>query len=243
MEQLTPKVRSWASIAESQALQQAIRTAHMPQVYPYLAIMPDIHFGRGCCVGVAIPTRGAIFPSAVGVDIGCVDADSEYLSPYGWRKISEYAGGQVMQYDPDKEIGQFVTPAAYIVKPCEEFYYLKTRYGINQMLSADHRVLCWKITGRSRERVRTVMTAEEFTSEHARLKLGDQSGIPHYLRTSAEYDRRPDQQADPGSGDGQRRCSHRRQARRAPAEEGAQDHPRPEPALSGGDHLDGMRLR
>jgi hypothetical protein len=32
MQQITPKVKSWASITEEQALQQAIRTAHMEQV-------------------------------------------------------------------------------------------------------------------------------------------------------------------------------------------------------------------
>jgi tRNA-splicing ligase RtcB len=33
--------------------------------------MPDVHFGRGATVGSVIPTRGAIIPAAVGVDIGC----------------------------------------------------------------------------------------------------------------------------------------------------------------------------
>jgi tRNA-splicing ligase RtcB len=33
--------------------------------------MPDVHFGRGATVGSVIPTKGAIIPAAVGVDIGC----------------------------------------------------------------------------------------------------------------------------------------------------------------------------
>src|SRR5690348_5975256 len=71
MEKITPKVWSWASIMEDQARQQIITTAHMPLVYPYVAVMPDVHYGLGCSVGVALPTKGGIFPSAVGVDIGC----------------------------------------------------------------------------------------------------------------------------------------------------------------------------
>lgn len=71
MEKLTPKVWSWASILELQARQQIIETAHMDIVYPYIAVMPDVHYGLGCSVGVAIPTVGGIFPAAVGVDIGC----------------------------------------------------------------------------------------------------------------------------------------------------------------------------
>jgi tRNA-splicing ligase RtcB len=33
--------------------------------------MPDAHVGKGATVGSVIPTRGAVIPSAVGVDIGC----------------------------------------------------------------------------------------------------------------------------------------------------------------------------
>lgn len=33
--------------------------------------MPDVHFGKGATVGSVIPTRGAVIPAAVGVDIGC----------------------------------------------------------------------------------------------------------------------------------------------------------------------------
>jgi tRNA-splicing ligase RtcB len=33
--------------------------------------MPDVHLGKGTTVGTVIPTRAAIIPAAVGVDIGC----------------------------------------------------------------------------------------------------------------------------------------------------------------------------
>jgi tRNA-splicing ligase RtcB len=33
--------------------------------------MPDVHYGIGATVGSVVPTRGAIIPAAVGVDIGC----------------------------------------------------------------------------------------------------------------------------------------------------------------------------
>ena len=36
-----------------------------------MAIMPDVHMGKGATVGSVIPTRSAIIPAAVGVDIGC----------------------------------------------------------------------------------------------------------------------------------------------------------------------------
>lgn len=33
--------------------------------------MPDVHIGKGSCVGCVVPTVDAIIPAAVGVDIGC----------------------------------------------------------------------------------------------------------------------------------------------------------------------------
>jgi tRNA-splicing ligase RtcB len=33
--------------------------------------MPDAHIGIGATVGSVIPTKGAVIPAAVGVDIGC----------------------------------------------------------------------------------------------------------------------------------------------------------------------------
>src|SRR5471030_315054 len=43
----------------------------MPFIYKWMAVMPDVHHGLGSTIGSVIPTRGAIIPAAVGVDIGC----------------------------------------------------------------------------------------------------------------------------------------------------------------------------
>ena len=56
---------------EPQALAQVVQTASMPFVKPYVAIMPDCHFGMGATVGSVVPTQGAVMPASVGVDIGC----------------------------------------------------------------------------------------------------------------------------------------------------------------------------
>lgn len=53
------------------ALQQLRNIASLPIVFPHVAAMPDVHFGLGATVGSVIPTRAAIIPAAVGVDIGC----------------------------------------------------------------------------------------------------------------------------------------------------------------------------
>src|SRR5215468_4262350 len=56
---------------DGQSKQQLLNTASMPFIYKWLAVMPDVHYGKGSTIGSVIPTKGAIIPAAVGVDIGC----------------------------------------------------------------------------------------------------------------------------------------------------------------------------
>jgi tRNA-splicing ligase RtcB len=56
---------------DAQALRQLHNIASLLIVYPHVAAMPDVHAGIGATVGSVIPTRGAVIPAAVGVDIGC----------------------------------------------------------------------------------------------------------------------------------------------------------------------------
>lgn len=70
-EQLTDRLVSWCPGLEGAAREQAERTSRLPFVAGHVALMPDAHFGLGSTVGSVIPTRGAIIPAAVGVDIGC----------------------------------------------------------------------------------------------------------------------------------------------------------------------------
>lgn len=56
---------------EDDARQQLMNTAKMPFIFKHLAVMPDVHLGKGSTIGSVIPTVGAIIPAAVGVDIGC----------------------------------------------------------------------------------------------------------------------------------------------------------------------------
>jgi tRNA-splicing ligase RtcB len=56
---------------EEQAQRQLQNLSGLPFVGPWIAAMPDVHLGKGATVGSVLPTRGAIIPAAVGVDIGC----------------------------------------------------------------------------------------------------------------------------------------------------------------------------
>jgi len=56
---------------EDDAKAQLTNTARMPFIFKHLAVMPDVHLGKGSTVGSVIPTLRAVIPAAVGVDIGC----------------------------------------------------------------------------------------------------------------------------------------------------------------------------
>ncbi len=56
---------------DEKAREQLARAARMPFVFKHVAAMPDVHVGIGATVGSVIPTKGAVIPAAVGVDIGC----------------------------------------------------------------------------------------------------------------------------------------------------------------------------
>src|ERR1700736_7016772 len=66
-------IKSWTKGVplEDAARQQLLNVAKLPFIYKWVAAMPDVHWGIGATVGSVIPTRGAIIPAAVGVDIGC----------------------------------------------------------------------------------------------------------------------------------------------------------------------------
>ena len=93
-------------------------------IHSHLAIMPDVHAGVGSTVGTVIPTRSAIVPAAVGVDIGCgmiavrLDIRAEDLPDnlFGIRSAIEarVPHGRTSNGDPNRDRGAWgVVPEAY----------------------------------------------------------------------------------------------------------------------------------
>src|SRR5262245_21324959 len=66
-------IRLWAQPheVESDAIRQLKAVASLPWVAHHVAVMPDVHVGKGATVGSVVAMRGAVAPAAVGVDIGC----------------------------------------------------------------------------------------------------------------------------------------------------------------------------
>lgn len=91
-------------------------------------------------------------------DPGCVSADTEFLTPTGWKRIDQYApGDRVAQFYPDEREVEFVEPLAYIKKPCAEMVHIAPARGTSQRLSPEHRVLYYTPDGKH-----SVCSAMEF---------------------------------------------------------------------------------
>jgi len=88
---------------------------------------------------------------------GCVDADTEYLSPTGWVRIADYDGGRVAQFDPEEEQVTFVS-GEYVKLPCTDMIKIKTKYGVDQVLSPEHRCLIYDKRNQTK---REVLSAAE----------------------------------------------------------------------------------
>ena len=66
-------IKAWTKgvPVEPDAITQVKNITSLPFLYKHVAVMPDVHVGMGSTIGSVIPTKGAIIPAAVGVDIGC----------------------------------------------------------------------------------------------------------------------------------------------------------------------------
>ncbi len=165
-------IKLWLQDLEEGALAQATNLAKLPFVFKHIALMPDCHQGYGMPIGGVMATKGVVVPNAVGMDIGCFDKDTEFLSPFGWKNISDWNGEVVAQFNPNTDKVNFVFPINYIKRKCDEFYYLKTKHGLNQMISEDHRCLVYKYDRSMKFNRYKVINANELYKKHTNLKLG-----------------------------------------------------------------------
>jgi len=66
-------IKAWVDGVEfeDQAKKQLENLSKLPFIYKHIAVMPDVHLGKGSTIGSVVPTINAIIPSSVSVDIGC----------------------------------------------------------------------------------------------------------------------------------------------------------------------------
>lgn len=139
------QIKVYADIIEESALEQLKRISNHPAfLKSKIRIMPDVHSGKGCVIGFTSTVQDKIIPNVVGVDIGCLDCKTEYLTPQGWKFMNDYANSTVLGFNPQTNEAEFVYPLAYIKKECNEFFHYKNSKGLDQMVSEEHKMLVYK---------------------------------------------------------------------------------------------------
>lgn len=163
-------IKVWTDDIEASAEQQLLNLASMPFIHKHVAAMPDVHWGQGATVGSVLACKRAVIPAAVGVDIGCLDAETEFLSPTGWVRMDKWKNHEVLQYDLFRDVASFVKPHTHIRrKNSKGFYKLKHARGLDQLVSEDHRVLFYSGT-RSRGFAPKTFFARDLVEQQSKLK-------------------------------------------------------------------------
>jgi len=69
----TKPIKAWINGVpfEEEARKQLNNISQMDFIHQHIAVMPDVHMGKGATIGSVIPSVDAVIPAAVGVDIGC----------------------------------------------------------------------------------------------------------------------------------------------------------------------------
>lgn len=71
MTRTDPPMRCWLPEPLAPEVDAALERLRRSGDVVRIAVMPDVHLAREVCVGVALATRGRLYPAAVGGDIGC----------------------------------------------------------------------------------------------------------------------------------------------------------------------------
>jgi tRNA-splicing ligase RtcB len=139
VERLGDKLLNWASILDHETRRQAERTASLPIVHPHVALMPDAHLGKGATVGSVLPTREAIIPAAVGVDIGC--GMIAVRTPWSVDEVRDRGPLAPLRGDIERAVplsaGRYnKRPTPTADKRIEELRELAGRLGVEQSIDA-----------------------------------------------------------------------------------------------------------
>jgi len=135
-------VKIYTNEVESSTLDQLENISQLPFIHSHIAAMPDVHTGIGATIGSVIPTKGAIIPAAVGVDIGCgmnavrlsltanrlpdslksVRLAIEEMVPVGFNQHKEPQAPSAILKHLDQELEKILVPHPGIAKMLKKIY-------------------------------------------------------------------------------------------------------------------------
>ncbi len=116
----------------------------------------------------------------LGSASGCVDKDTEYLTPSGWKKFDDYVGDElVMQYHEDGR-ASFTKPIEYVKLPCEEMTHIKNK-STDQVLSDEHRFVYYSGKNSKKPIIKPFAEIKRIHEKNTR-------GFKGLIKTTFDYD-------------------------------------------------------
>lgn len=158
-------------IITSEMMLDCYSSVAMPVMYPHWSfgktfIQNERQYNKGMqglAYEVVINTNPCI---AYLMENNCVDGETEYLSPTGWKKITKYSGEKILGYNEDGT-AEFTSPKEYVVsKVTEPMIKIKAK-GIDQLVTQKHRVIYIKRNGQLGEKL-----AKDVLQQHNQLLKG-----------------------------------------------------------------------
>lgn len=73
---------------EPECISQVANMANHAAFSNRIVLMPDVHAGKGSCIGFTMPLGNKVIPNVVGVDIGCGVAGFKFRSPINLEDAS-----------------------------------------------------------------------------------------------------------------------------------------------------------
>lgn len=99
---------------------------------------------------------------------GCVDSETEFFNGQEWKKISDYTPEDlVLQYNIDGS-ASLVEPLQYIKRKSLGMYHISTKYGLDMMVSPDHR----NVVFTNKDSKPRIKTTQELIDSHNRTTQG-----------------------------------------------------------------------
>ena len=139
-------VKAWIEgvHVDENALAQAQHLSQLPFIHKHVALMPDVHLGKGATIGSVIATKGAIVPAAVGVDLGCFTGDTEVqLISDRSLPIQDLVGQRVITFGcADNGDVKVVTAEAKKTRENASLVRVKLDHGESFRCTPDHLVMC-----------------------------------------------------------------------------------------------------
>lgn len=123
------------------------------------------------------------YPLTTGSGLaGCVDKDTEFLTPSGWKKISSFKPEDlVAEFDEKTNKISFKKPLKYIKKPCSKMFSIRPAQGLDMVLSEEHKILYY--TQKQPTKPKTIFMRDMLV-EH----LNNKKGWGGKIKTTFEHD-------------------------------------------------------